>query len=85
VIIVRDVSASAREIGVLEDLTITSATSAKGIALRRVRGGVVRDDEDEAGAENSLIVSVSLMLGGYRLTSRHPRQRFRVCSMYSSA
>jgi hypothetical protein len=57
VIIDRDVSASAREIGVLDDLTITSATSANGIALRRVRGGVVREDEDAPGAENSLIVS----------------------------
>lgn len=57
VIIDKEVSASAREIGVLDDLTITSATSANGIALRRVRGGVVREDEDEPGAENSLIIS----------------------------
>ena len=57
VIIDNEVSASAREIGVLEDLTITSATSANGIALRRVRGGVVSEDEDEPGAANSLIVS----------------------------
>ena len=56
-IIDNEVSASAREIGVLEDLTITSATSANGIALRRVRGGVVSEDEDEPGAENSLIIS----------------------------
>ena len=58
VIIDSEVSASARDIGVLEDLTMTSATSANGIALRRVRGGVVREDEDEPGAENSLFISV---------------------------
>lgn len=50
-----EVSASASDIGVLEDLTMTSATSANGMVLRRVRGGVVIDvDDDEPGAENSL-------------------------------
>jgi hypothetical protein len=84
VIIDSEVSASAREIGVLEDLTITSATSANGIALRRVRGGVVREDEDEPGAENSLIISFGPVAMS-ELTSRHLRQHSRVCSVYFSA
>jgi hypothetical protein len=51
----REVSASASEMGVLEDLIITSATSANGIVLRRVRGGVVMEaEEDEPAEENSL-------------------------------
>jgi hypothetical protein len=66
----KEVSASANEIGVLEDLTITSATSDKGIALRRVRGGVVREDDDEPGAENSLLVS--LIRHGAGQNSLHP-------------
>jgi hypothetical protein len=52
-----DVSASAREIGVLEDLTITSATSARGIVRRRVRGGVVSDVVEVPAAENILDMS----------------------------
>jgi hypothetical protein len=84
VIIDSEVSASAREIGVLEDLTITSATSANGIALRRVRGGVVRDDEDEPGAENSLIIRFGPVAMS-ELTSRHLPRHSRACSVYFSA
>ena len=68
-IIDNDVSASANEIGVLDDLTITSATSDRGIALRRVRGGVVREDEVGPGAENSLVVSLA---GDENIRSLHP-------------
>jgi hypothetical protein len=66
-----EVSASASEIGVLEDLTMTSATSDNGIVLRRVRGGVVMEvEEDEPGAENSLAWSALLQLRGDE--SLHP-------------
>jgi hypothetical protein len=66
-----EVSASASEIGVLEDLTMTSATSDNGIVLRRVRGGVVMEaEEDEPGAENNL--SWSALLRFTEHGSLHP-------------
>lgn len=50
----RDVWASAVEMGVLELLTITSATSNIGMAFLRPRGGVGRVLGPGEGAENIL-------------------------------
>lgn len=45
------------EMGVLEDLTITSATSIIGIALLLPLGGVGNVDGPGEGAENILLIS----------------------------
>jgi len=46
--------------GVFDDLTTTSATSASGMAFRRPRGGVGRVEAPGDGPENILVVSVAL-------------------------
>ena len=48
------------EMGVLEDLTITSATSAMGIAFRLPRGGVGSVLGPGDGAENILAIASQL-------------------------
>lgn len=44
------------DIGVFDDLTTTSATSANGIAFRRPRGGVGSVEAPGDGPENILVV-----------------------------
>jgi hypothetical protein len=83
-----EVWASAVEMGVLDDLTITSAASDIGIALRRPRGGVGSVLGPGDGAENILasqMVSMEEVEGSHcsgliALTSTRPRRRFRVDS-----
>jgi hypothetical protein len=67
----RDVSASEREIGVSDDLTITSATSESGIVRRRALGGVVSELEEVLAAENILQVRHVIMQTG-RAENSHP-------------
>lgn len=82
----RDVWASAVDMGVLELLTITSATSDMGIAFLRPRGGVGRVLGPGEGAENILDgVSNNQGHGSITLTSRQLPRHLLIDSAYSFA